>query len=95
MDISHIAYIYVTYLEPLLKILFFAVVLIVVLHLFNSMRDGKKHSDIISFAFNGMLSLIKGVFLYAGLILAWMGKMLLKTIKLIFASVRDFFTSDI
>lgn len=95
MEISSLAYLYVTYLEPLLKILFFATILIIVLHVFNAMRDGKKHSDIIGMAFNGLMSLIKNVFIYTGMAVAWFGRLLLKIIKLIFASVRDFFTSDI
>ena len=95
MDISNLAYVYVTYLEPLLKVLFFLTILIVVLHIFNAMRDGKKHSDLIGMAFNGLVSVIKNIFVYVGLAVAWFGKMLLKVIKLIFASVRDFFTSDI
>ncbi|PIZ30653.1 MAG: hypothetical protein COY40_04050 [Alphaproteobacteria bacterium CG_4_10_14_0_8_um_filter_53_9] len=95
MEISQLAALYVNFIEPLLKILFFAAIFISVLHIFNAMRDGKKHSEIIGMLFNGLISLLKNIFIYAGKGLAWFAQMLLRIIKLIFASVRDFFTSDI
>jgi hypothetical protein len=95
MDISRAAYAYVTYIEPALKVAGFAAIVISVLYIFNSLKDGKKNAEFINTAFNFMVKAIVGLFKYSGLAVVWLGKLLLKIIKVIFASIRDFFTSKI
>lgn len=95
MDISRAAYAYVTYIEPSLKVLAFAAIVVVVLYIFNSLKDTKKNTDLINKTFNLMVKGFVGIFKYTGLFIVWLGKLLLKITKVIFASIRDFFTSKI
>lgn len=95
MAIQELAALYVNYVEPALRVLFFLVVVIVVLHIFHIVKGGKPGEGFASksfgFMINGLVTMIKSVASGAW----WSLKSMLKVITILFATVRDFFVSKI
>ncbi|RYG62144.1 MAG: hypothetical protein EON60_00945 [Alphaproteobacteria bacterium] len=93
--IDTIARLYVNVLEPGFYILLVILLAVFVLYVINLLRGGGAKDDILSNVVNGTIKMIvKSVHLIGKALLAGC-KMLLKTISLIFATVRDFLKSEI
>ena len=93
--IATLAALYVNYLEPaliLLSLLFIGLVLYQIIML---IVDGKRKSEFANALFKFMLSVLKGLVLGVGKATLWLIKTLYIYIKLIFASITDFFSSRI
>ena len=93
--IATLAAFYVNYLEPgliLLSLLFVGLMLYQIIML---IIDGKRKSEFANILFKMMISAIKGVVVGLGKITLWLVKTLYIYIKLIFASITDFFSSRI
>lgn len=93
--IETLAHIYVNVLEPAFTFLLIGLAILLVLYVVNLLRGGGAKDDILSNLVNGTIKmLVKSVHLIGKAMLASI-KMLLKTISLIFATVRDFLKSEI
>lgn len=95
MTIAHLADFYVNVIEPLGKLLFFIIIAVFLLFLLNLARGTSKDANLTNGIVNMIVSIFKKTVTYSGKLVMWMLKMLLKTITVIFASIRDFFTSKI
>ena len=95
MTIEWIAFLYVNYLEPIGKVLFYLFLVMVLLYIINVIRDGKKKTELVSKLISLIFSMIVKAFVVCGNFVKWIAKMLLNGIKLIWASIRDFFFSPI
>jgi hypothetical protein len=95
MTIADFAAFYVHYVEPTFRFVALAVVIIIVLHIFNMFRDSKNQNQFVEKAFslmiNGAISAVVGT--SKGLL--WFAKTMLKITTVLFATVRDFFVSKI
>ena len=93
--IHTLANLYVNVLEPALKVLLVVFAVAFVLYLFNLLRGGDKKNDLITAVVNGVVKItVKTVQLIGKSILGGF-KLLLKTSRVIFATLRDFLTSKI
>lgn len=93
--ITTLAAFYVDYLEPgliLLSLLFVGLVLYQIIML---IIDGKRKGEFANALFGFMISAIKAVVVGLGKTTLWLVKTLYIYIKLIFASITDFFSSRI
>lgn len=95
MTIQYLAEFYVNFIEPALKAAVFIVIVVVLLYIINLIRDSKKKTDLVNSLFSLIVKLITGAVVWVGGVAVWLVKMLLKTITVIFAAVRDFFSSKI
>jgi hypothetical protein len=93
--IEAIAHLYVNFLEPALRVLVVLFVVLLLLSIINFIRDPKAKENfvktLIGLVFKGLKLLLIG----AGAVLKGLLEMLQKSIKVIFAAFRDFFTSKI
>ncbi len=93
--IDSFAHFYVNVIEPGFSILLIVLLVVFVLYVINLLRGGGSKDDFLSTVVNGMIKMIvKSVQLVGQALLASL-RMLLKTISLIFATVRDFLKSEI
>lgn len=93
--IERIAVLYVSVIEPGLKILLVVILIAFGLYVFNFLRGGESKGNLISGLVNIIVkSIIKTVQL-AGKALLGSIKLLLNTSRVIFATVRDFLKSEI
>ncbi|MBI1308545.1 MAG: hypothetical protein GC129_01625 [Proteobacteria bacterium] len=95
MDINQLAEIYVDYLEPSLRVLGFLIVVIFLLYMLGLVRDSKKKGDLVNSAFSFIINIITKFVSFIGHALLWLAKAVLKIVTVIFASIRDFFTSEL
>lgn len=95
MGIEKLAEFYVYFIEPGIKAFIFLFVVIMLLYVINLARDQKKKADLVTSLFNMMIKLVKGGVVGVGKLVVFLLKASLKIITIIFASVRDFFTSKI
>jgi hypothetical protein len=93
--IEQFAYIYVNYLEPTGKVLFYLFIALVLFYIINVIRDKKKLSDGVSYLISFIIKSIIAILVMCGNLVKWIAKKLLNGIKLIWAAVRDFFFSSI
>jgi hypothetical protein len=95
MTVDQIAELYVHVIEPLLKVLAVFVVVVILLHMFNALGDSKKKADLINSTFNFLLKATLFVFTGLGRVALFLGRLLLRIINLLIATISDFFTSKI
>jgi lysylphosphatidylglycerol synthetase-like protein (DUF2156 family) len=95
MSVAEFAALYVHYIEPTLRVLFFLAIIVAVLYFFNMLKDSKKKSELIGTIFNFMVKAVVGGVVGFGKGLLWFVKTMLKIITILFATVRDFFVSKI
>lgn len=95
MTMAHLADFYVNFIEPFGKLLFFIVIAAFLLFLLNLVRGTSKEANLTNGVVNLVVKILKGTVSYTGRFLVWSSKVLLKTTVVIFASIRDFFTSKI
>lgn len=95
MSAQQLAHVYVTFVEPTLKVVTFLIIVVFVLYIFNTMRDGKKKTELINNIVNGCVKVLTVSFSYAGLALLASAKFLFRLATLVVAAIRDFFTSKI
>lgn len=93
--IHTIAEIYVNFVEPAAKVLLVVFAIAFVLYVFNLLRGGDKKNDLVTAVVNGTVKLVVKTVQLIGKAILHSLKMLLKTTSLIFATLRDFFTSKI
>jgi hypothetical protein len=93
--IDAIAWLYVTILEPVGVVLFWLMIAVVVVAFINFLRDPKSRTNIINSLATGLFRLIKSILSASGKVLQVTLKVLLNSIKVIFAAVRDFWGSKI
>jgi hypothetical protein len=95
MTVDQIAELYVHVIEPLLKVLAVFVVVITLLYLFNAMGDSKKKADLVNNTFNFLIKTTIFIFTGLGRVALLLGRLLLRIINLLIATISDFFTSKI
>ena len=93
--IHYLAQLYVNFLEPAFKVLAVIVVVAFVLYLFNLLRGKDMKGDFVSTIVNFIVKAIMKTIQLTGKLLLKSLKVLLETISLIIATVRDFLTSKI
>jgi hypothetical protein len=89
------AWIYVTLIEPLGIILFWLAIAVIVVAFVNFVRDPKARSNFINNLASMIFRLFKNSLIWTGKLLHFGIKMLLNSLKVIFAAVRDFWGSKI
>ena len=89
--ISRIAEFYVNIIEPALHIFAVVALVMAVLYVVNLLRGGK--DDIITRTVNGFFKLIYKLVVLLGVLVARLLKAFVRQLHLIFAVIRDFFTS--
>lgn len=95
MTIADFAEFYVNVLEPVLKFLIFFIIAVFLLYMLNVMRDTKKKGDLVTVMVNFITKSITKSVVLAGKVLLWCSNMLLKSITVIYTSIRDFLFSKI
>lgn len=90
--ISRIAEFYVNVIEPALHIFAVVALIMAVLYVLNLLRGSGK-DDIITKTVNGFFRLIYKLVVLLGVLAARLVKALIRQLHLIFAVIRDFFTS--
>ncbi len=95
MTIAEFAEIYVNYIEPIGKAVILFFVFITVAYFLVVAKDAKKKQDFITGIFSVMWQGVAAICTYTGLSIWWVVRMLMRIITVIFATVRDFFTSKI
>ncbi|MFN7611369.1 MAG: hypothetical protein ACK5QX_10615 [bacterium] len=93
--IDAIAWLYVNILEPFGTLLFWLAIAVVVLAFINFFRDPKSRANIINNLATGIFRLMKGMIIWSGRVLQIIFKVLLNSLKVIFAAIRDFWGSKI
>ncbi len=93
--IDAIAWLYVNILEPVGIVLFWLLVAVVVVAFINFLRDPKSRANIINSLATGFFRLIKKTLSLTGKAVQIIIKVLLNSLKVIFAAVRDFWGSKI
>ena len=93
--ITYLAQLYVNVLEPAFKVLLVVLVVAFVIYLFNLVRGKDMKNDFIGTVVTGIIkTFIKSIQLFGKALLGSF-KVLLKTSRVIMATVRDFLTSKI
>jgi hypothetical protein len=95
VDISALAKIYVDVIEPSFKFIALLFIIMLLFQFIGLMTDSKKKSEMVGSAFSFIIKIIKGALVYTGHAIWWLTKVSLKIMTVIFASIRDFFTSKI
>ena len=95
MNIEELASLYVTSIEPTLKVVGFIFVAMIALWLFSLMRSGDKKSELLDSIMKGIWAGTVALFTYIGMGLWWVVTFIIRIITIIFASIRDFFTSQV
>jgi hypothetical protein len=95
MTLQDFAALYVNYLEPFAKIAFFVIIAIVVMWFIIMVRDDDKRTGLITNSFDFLWKSVVATVTYGALGIWWGIKMLMRIVTVIFATVRDFFTSKI
>lgn len=95
MTIADFANLYVTVIEPTLRILAFAFFVIFIVWLFMLLKSGEKKGDMINAIVMGTWKGIVAVLMFFGAALAWVFKFCVRIVTIVFASIRDFFTSEV
>jgi len=95
MTIERAAEIYVNIVDPALRIGLFVVIAVFLLYFLNLLRDGSKKTDMVNGLFNLIIKTITKTVTLTGKVLLFILSTLRKTITVIFASLRDFFISEI
>ncbi len=93
--LSSIAIFYVNVIEPTLQVLAVVAVVIGVLYLLNLLRGGDRKNDLITLVVNEFFKMIYKTIVLSGKAVVAVAGMLLKTSRVIFATLRDFFKSEI
>jgi len=93
--LSSIASFYVNVIEPTLQVLAVAALVIIVLYLLNLLRGGDRKGDLITVVVNESFKFIFRFIVLIGKSLILLARMLLNTSRVIFATLRDFFKSEI
>ncbi|PZP40005.1 MAG: hypothetical protein DI585_02315 [Pseudomonas fluorescens] len=92
--IAQLAEIYVNLIEPGIKILLVVIVVAFIVYGFNMLRGGKANEGVVGAFVTGLVKLVVKVLKLIGRgFLAFMG-FAVRTFKLLFATVRDFFRSQ-
>ncbi|HEX2859151.1 MAG TPA: hypothetical protein VHP58_03020 [Alphaproteobacteria bacterium] len=95
MNVEQVAELYVHVIEPALKVLAFFIIVITVLYLFNALADSKKKTEFVNNTFNFILKAVFLIFTGVGRAAIIVGRLLLRIINLLIATISDFFTSKI
>lgn len=95
MTIDQLANLYVDIIEPGIKLGLFFILLIIVLHSINMMRDGGASGGFVSVAFKNILKAASAAFHFLGVALRYVGNFVLYLAHVIISTVRDFLTSKI
>jgi hypothetical protein len=94
--IEYLAQFYVNVLEPGLQILAVALLVVFLLYIFNLLRGGAAKGDALSTIVNGVVKLLLQVIRLLGVAVARFLKSTIRTLRLLFATVRDFlFSKDL
>ncbi len=95
MNVEQLAELYVHVIEPALKVLAFFIVIVTVLYLLNALGDSKKKTEFVNNTFNFIIKAIFVIFTGLGRAALIVGRLLLRIINLLIATISDFFTSKI
>lgn len=93
--IESLAHFYVNVVEPATQVLLILVVVILLLGVINFIRDPKAKENLVKTLINMIMKLVKYLLIGVGAVLKGSVNMLQKSIKVIFAAFRDFFSSKI
>jgi hypothetical protein len=95
MDINQLADIYVDWIEPAIKLGAFFILLIVVLHFINVMKEAGGSGGFVSTAFRNIVKIGSALFSLLSVALRKLGVVMLKLSHAVITTLRDFFTSKI
>ncbi len=95
MTVADFANLYVSVIEPTLRILAFFFFVIFIIWVFMLLKSGEKKGDMINAIMMGTWKGIAAVTLFFGAALAWIFKFFMRVVTVVFASIRDFFTSEV
>ena len=95
MNVEQVAELYVHVIEPALKVLAFFIVIVTVLYLLNALGDSKKKTEFVNNTFNFIIKTVIFCFTALGKGAIILGRLLLRIINLLIATISDFFTSKI
>jgi hypothetical protein len=93
--IDTIAWLYVNFLEPAGKFLLVVIGVLVILSIINFIRDPKAKENMVSALLGLLFKVLKGIIVYSGIVLQKGFGMLLKSLMVIYAAIRDFIGSKI
>lgn len=95
MSIELFADLYVTYIEPALKIFAAFMLVMAVIYVLQFIKDPKRQIDIATQFFQFINRAIVAVFLGVFHGVTWICKFIWRTLSIIFGTLRDFFISRI
>lgn len=95
MTADQLADLYVEWIEPAIKLGGFFILLIVVLHFINIMKEAGGSGGFVSTAFRNITKLGTSLFRLLGVALRNLGVIALKLSHAVITTLRDFFTSKI
>lgn len=93
--IERFAHFYVNVVEPAAQVLLILIVVILLLGIINFIRDPKAKENLIKTLINLIMKALKLSLVAVGALLQGTLEVLRKSIKVIFAAFRDFFSSKI
>ncbi|MCA3243737.1 MAG: hypothetical protein INF43_00325 [Alphaproteobacteria bacterium] len=93
--IERLAHFYVNVVEPIAQVLLVLIVVILLLGIINFIRDPKAKENLIKTLINLIMKTLKLSLVTLGALLKGTLELLQKSIKVIFAAFRDFFSSKI
>ena len=93
--IATLARLYVNVLEPVFYVFLVVAVISFLLYFFNLLRGGDKKNDLVSVIVNMIVKSSMKIIQLTFIAIKIFFNMLLETIKLLIATVRDFLTSKI
>ncbi len=93
--IEALAHLYVDAIEPAFRVILIVFVILIILSIINFIRDPKAKENLIKSIISLIFKGLQYVLVAAGAILKGTLSLLQKSIKVIFAAFRDFFSSKI
>lgn len=95
MTVDQLADLYVDIIEPGIKLGLFFVLLIIVLHSINMLRDGGASGGFVGVAFKNIIKFAGSALHFLGVALRYVGNGVLYLAHVIMSTLRDFLTSKI
>ncbi len=93
--LERIAHFYVNVIEPASQVVLILIVILLLLGVVNFIRDPKAKENLVKTLISFIFRMLKLMLVAAGAVLKGTLEMLRKSIKVIFAAFRDFFSSKI
>lgn len=95
MSVEAIAYFYVTYIEPGLKVFALFMLLMSIIYVLAFIKDPKRQLEIATQFFQFVNNLAIKTMVVTFHVLVWLFKFIWRAFHIVFATLRDFFMSRI